>query len=120
MSRIQYKTIENNSVGKKFKNKYDIFREAFPEYSMKRRFDYNKLLRRHPVCYRIDTELIEFFITYFYCEKLKLIIESDGIIHNDGPEYSHERDLRLSCKWISVLRFKNEDMQDLSSVRAIV
>ncbi len=75
-----------------------------------------RFLRQHPVFYRIDKEWIEFFIADFYCAKLKLIIELDGKIHNDRLEYDRDRDLKLSCKGISVLRIRNDDLTDLDAV----
>jgi very-short-patch-repair endonuclease len=52
------------------------------------------------------------FILDFYCPKLKLAIEIDGIIHQQEghPEYDKERELYLNTGNIKVLRFTNKDV----------
>jgi very-short-patch-repair endonuclease len=75
-----------------------------------------KFLRQHPVFYRIDAGWVEFFVADFYCAKLNLIIELDSKIHLDRVEYDSQRDSKLFNKGIHVIRFKNEELNDMEKV----
>jgi very-short-patch-repair endonuclease len=75
-----------------------------------------KFLRQHPIFYRINNKWVEFFIADFYCSELKLIIELDGKIHEYRKEYDSDRDSKLLNKGISVVRIKNEELEDMNSV----
>ena len=75
-----------------------------------------KFLRQHPVFYRIDKDWVEFYVADFYCSKLKLIIEVDGIIHEYQKEHDSERDSILISKGIQVIRIRNEELEDIGSV----
>ena len=59
------------------------------------------------------------YILDFYCPKLRLCIELDGEVH-DSPEVKQkdfDRTLFLNQNRISVLRFRNEDVeQDIETV----
>jgi leucyl-tRNA synthetase len=79
-----------------------------------------KFLRQHPVFYRIDKKRVEFYIADFYCSKLKLIIEVDGIIHEYQKEYDSERDAKLLSKDIQVIRIKNEALVDIKSTTNLI
>jgi len=79
-----------------------------------------KFLRQHPVFYRIDKNWTDFYIADFYCAKLRLIIELDGAIHESAVEYDNDRDLKLLSKGILVVRFKNEDMDDLNAFTSLL
>ena len=47
---------------------------------------------------------IDEFIVDFYCKRLKLIIEIDGITHNDKQIYDKQREKRLKELGFNVLR----------------
>ncbi len=79
-----------------------------------------KFIRQHPIFYRIDKQWVEFFIADFFCSRLKLIIEADGIIHESNEEYDYERDTKLLSKGIKVLRIKNEELTDINSIIEIL
>ena len=54
------------------------------------------------------------YIADFYCHQIKLVIEVDGGVHND-PEvaaYDKVRTKNLNANNISVLRFKNEEVEN--------
>jgi very-short-patch-repair endonuclease len=76
-----------------------------------------KFLRQHPIFYRVNKEWVEFFIADFYCAKLQLIIEVDGKIHEQQKEYDNERDSKLLEKGISVVRIKNEEVNDIKKIK---
>jgi very-short-patch-repair endonuclease len=66
--------------------------------------------RQHP---------IDFYISDFYCHKLKLVIEVDGEIHTDYnvQEYDDNRSGELERFGILVIRFSNEEIiNDLEHV----
>lgn len=48
---------------------------------------------------------IDKYIIDFYCSKLKLIIEIDGITHNDKLDYDNKREQRLKQLGHEILRF---------------
>jgi len=61
--------------------------------------------RQHPI-YK--------FIADFYCHKIKLVIEVDGKIHlkEENKEYDTNRTCEMEKFGITVLRFKNEEIND--------
>lgn len=50
------------------------------------------------------------FILDFYCPKLLLWIEIDGWYHNKTQTYDKIRDSEIYRKWISIIRFSNEEI----------
>ncbi|TLD40516.1 MAG: putative DNA methylase [Candidatus Jettenia ecosi] len=57
------------------------------------------------------------YIVDFFCSKLKLIIEIDGISHNDKGESDKIRQQKLESYGLSVLRFYEWDVKkDICSV----
>ena len=58
-------------------------------------------------------KIIENYIVDFYCPKKKLIIEIDGNQHYtvDGKEYDKIRTDLLNAYNLTVLRYKNKDIQ---------
>ena len=59
--------------------------------------------RQHPIV---------FFISDFYCHRIKLVIEVEGDYHSDAQirEYDDGRSGELERYGITVLRFKNEEV----------
>lgn len=51
---------------------------------------------------------IERFIVDFVCLEQKLIIEVDGNIHDEQPDYDEIRELYLQAQGFCILRFRNE------------
>jgi very-short-patch-repair endonuclease len=82
----------------------------------KKQFCDYKFLRQHPVFYREDKGWVDFYIADFYCNKLKLIIEVDGKIHETRMEYDKERDEKLLAKGILVERILNEFTEDITKL----
>ena len=70
-----------------------------------RNFKNLKFRRQHP---------IENYIVDFYCHELKLVIEVDGGIHNtlETEIYDKERGDILEELGLTVIRFKNEDVNN--------
>jgi very-short-patch-repair endonuclease len=48
---------------------------------------------------------IDQYIVDFYCSKLKLVIEVDGITHNEKQKYDTNREKQLHELGLTVLRF---------------
>lgn len=69
-------------------------------------FFWLKFRRQHP---------FSTYIADFYCHEKKIVIEIDGKIHENQIEYDRNRDLEMSTKWITVYRFKNEEVQDIEN-----
>ena len=53
---------------------------------------------------------IESYIIDFYCPKLKLAIEIDGISHEGKSDYDKKRDKEISLLWIKTIRYRDEDI----------
>jgi len=58
-----------------------------------------------------------FFIADIYCGQKKLVIEVDGEYHEGQNEYDKNRDLVIEKLGLTVLRIKNEELQNIASVR---
>ncbi len=50
------------------------------------------------------------YIADFYSDELRLVIELDWKIHENQKEYDEIRDEIISKYWVTILRFKNEDL----------
>jgi very-short-patch-repair endonuclease len=61
---------------------------------------------------------IERFIVDFYCDKVKLVVEIDGGIHNQQKEYDLGRTAELEKYGITVIRFTNDEIE--SSILDVV
>jgi very-short-patch-repair endonuclease len=62
-------------------------------------------------------QIIDGFISDFYCHAARLVIEVDGEIHQQQAEYDAERDRLLLARGLRLLRIKNEEVrQNLNSV----
>jgi very-short-patch-repair endonuclease len=76
-----------------------------------------KFLRQHPIIFRVDEKLKKYFIADFYCSVKKTVIELDGPIHDDQPEYDEFRDEVLRSMNLNILRIKNEELSDIKAVK---
>ena len=56
-------------------------------------------------------QVIEGFITDFYCHSARLIVEVDGPIHDNQMEEDQRREIVLKSKGLKVIRVNNEDIQ---------
>ena len=63
-----------------------------------------KFRRQHP---------IGIYIADFYCNKIKLIIEADGKIHDkeENKQYDKQREADLRRLGYTIIRFKNEEIK---------
>lgn len=56
--------------------------------------------------------VIEGFVVDFYCLERKLAIEVDGGIHERRKEYDRLRQQEIESKFNTVIRVKNEDIEN--------
>src|SRR3989338_972149 len=76
-----------------------------------------KFNRQFPVVYGRNFDGTSlFFIADFYCHEKKLIIELDGKIHDFQKEYDKEREHILNQLGLKVIRFKNEELENIIAV----
>ncbi len=62
-------------------------------------------------------QIIDGFIVDFYCHAAELVVEVDGSVHDQRPDYDAERDKVMAARGLKVLRIPNEEVkQDLAGV----
>jgi very-short-patch-repair endonuclease len=81
-----------------------------------RNFEGLKFNRQFPIIYNNYGTKKLFFIADFYCHEENLIIEVDGKIHDLQKEYDANRDRILQELKLSVLRFRNDELEDVNAV----
>jgi len=74
-----------------------------------------KFLRQHLIIFTVYRRPY-YFIADFYCAEAKLVIETDGSIHNTSLEYDQQRTEILKSKGLHVLRISNVELLDLEKV----
>jgi len=70
-----------------------------------------KFTRQHPIYYFKNNQK-RFFIADFFCNKIKLVIELDGRIHEKQKDYDEAREDLLKNKKLSMIRFNNEEIEN--------
>jgi len=85
-------------------------------YLRNRKLNGYKFLRQHPIPYLGYNNKPNYFIPDFYCFEKKLIIELDGIIHDFQKEYDQNREEILMDLGLKVIRFKNEELENIQKV----
>ena len=81
-----------------------------------RRFHQLKFLRKHTIIYDIYNNKPLYFIADFYCADKKLVIEVDGKIHDFQKEDDKHREKILKSLKLTVLRIRNEEVDNIRSV----
>lgn len=71
-----------------------------------------KFLRQHPIIYDSINGKYLFFIADFYCAEKNLVIELDGSSHNNRKEYDDNRDRIMKELGLTVMRFKNNAVDE--------
>ena len=56
-------------------------------------------------------QIIDGFIVDFYCHTAGLVVEVDGALHGQHPEYDTERDRILTARGLRILRISNENVR---------
>jgi very-short-patch-repair endonuclease len=63
-------------------------------------------------------QILAGFIVDFYCHEARPVVEVDGCVHVDQPEYDRERDSVLAQLDLCVLRFTND--QVLNNLKGVM
>ena len=72
-----------------------------------------ELLRnRQTGCQFYRQKIIGHYIVDFYCAKLKLVVEIDGISHNKKQDYDKRRNEVLESLGLKVLHYDDQDVQN--------
>jgi very-short-patch-repair endonuclease len=62
-------------------------------------------------------QIIDGFIVDFYCHAASLVVEVDGLVHDEQADQDAERDRILAARGLHILRVRNEEvMQNLGEV----
>ncbi|WP_183577915.1 endonuclease domain-containing protein [Mucilaginibacter sp. X5P1] len=69
-----------------------------------------KFLRQHPIYIKSIQGKMLFYIPDFYCAEAKLVIETDGPVHQFKQQYDKNCDEVLAALGLRILRFENEDI----------
>ena len=85
-------------------------------YLRRKQLKGRKFLRQHAIIYETINNEHFFYVPDFYCFKENMAIELDGAIHKYRKERDERRDEILENMGIKILRFKNEDLEDIESV----
>jgi very-short-patch-repair endonuclease len=75
-----------------------------------------KFNRQFPIVYGTYKNKPLCIIVDFYCAQYRLILELDGKIHDHQKEYDSQRDLLTMNMDYNILRIKNEELVDLTTV----
>ncbi len=81
-----------------------------------RKFHGLKFLRQRPIVYDEINGRVLYFIPDLYCAEMKTIIEIDGKIHDFQKDYDNRRDEILRNMGLKILRFKNDEIKNISEV----
>lgn len=52
------------------------------------------------------------YIVDFYCKKLRLVIEIDGVSHDGKEEYDYHREQKLKALGLTIIRFYDHEVMD--------
>lgn len=86
------------------------------KYLRRKQLDGRRFLRQHAIIYESIGDEHFFYVPDFYCSKENLAVELDGEIHFYQKEKDNNRDEILNDLGIRVLRFQNEELDDLENV----
>ncbi len=70
-----------------------------------------RIVRQKPILFKYFGQ-DRAFIADFYCKEVRVIIEVDGLIHQEQVEYDQIRTELLSAMHYSVIRFTNDEIFD--------
>jgi very-short-patch-repair endonuclease len=79
-----------------------------------------KFIRQYPVMFGSHSDTNMFYVIDFYCAEAKLGIELDGKIHLKTKEYDKKRDAMIRDSGITLIRIKNEELNELGRVIDII
>ena len=74
-----------------------------------------RFLRQFPIEYEKNGRT-HFFIADFYCAEGKVVVEIDGIVHDNQHEYDALRTEVMNSKGLLVIRFANDEVGDRKGI----
>jgi very-short-patch-repair endonuclease len=100
----------------KFRREETPSEQLLWKHLRRRQLKGRKFLRQHAIIYESIGNEYFFFVPDFYCYHEKLAIELDGKIHEFRKAKDKNRDAILNELGITVLRIKNEELQNIQRV----
>jgi very-short-patch-repair endonuclease len=111
---MKYEQIKQTT--QKLRNKATFEEVKLWKYLRRKQLDGRKFLRQHAIIYDSVGDEHFFYVPDFYCFKENLAVELDGKIHEFTKEKDNRRDGILKEMGIKIIRFKNEELNDIESV----
>ncbi|MCX6226309.1 MAG: DUF559 domain-containing protein [Bacteroidia bacterium] len=108
--------MEIKELAAKFRKNPTVSEKKLWKFLRDKKLSGRRFLRQHPIIYQIIENECFFFISDFYCDREKLIIEVDGEIHNNKQEKDIHRDKILQNLGYFVLHVRNEELSDMDLV----
>jgi very-short-patch-repair endonuclease len=112
--RMKYEEIK--LLTKRLRNNPTLAEQKLWRYLRRKQLDGRKFLRQHAIIYETIGNEYYFYVPDFYCFEENLAIELDGRIHLYTKERDKRRDEILNGEGIRVLRFRNEELDDIEHV----
>jgi len=91
--------------------------QNFWNYFRNRKIQNLKFRRQHQIIWATGVTGINYFIADFYCAKYKLVIEIDGSVHDEQREKDLWREEILKKQGYHILRFRNEELEDIEQIK---
>jgi very-short-patch-repair endonuclease len=82
-----------------------------------RRLGGYRFMRQRPIIYNEILGEREYYVADFYCAEKRLIIELDGMIHENQKEYDTDRENTLKLLDYKILRIKNEELHNINQLK---
>lgn len=114
------KYFEIKQTAQKFRKNPTKAEERLWLYLKNKQIEGYQFYRQHPIIYDSNGNEHFFYIPDFYCSTKKLAIELDGKIHEFQKANDTLRDRRLNEMGINVVRFKNEELNDIKLVLSTI
>jgi very-short-patch-repair endonuclease len=111
---MKYEQIKE--ITRKLRHKVTPAEQRLWKHLRRKQLDGRKFLRQHAIIYDSAGDEHFFYVPDFYCFKENLAIELDGKIHQFSKAKDNRRDEILADMGIKMLRFENEELNDIESV----
>ncbi|MCF6358416.1 MAG: DUF559 domain-containing protein [Draconibacterium sp.] len=111
---MKYEQIKQ--VTQKLRNNTTHEEKRLWKHLRRKQLEGRKFLRQHAIIYESVGDEHFFYVPDFYCFKENMAIELDGKIHEFRKEKDKRRDGILKDMGINILRFKNEELDDIEKV----
>lgn len=113
---ISMKYAEIKKITNRLRNNATSSEVRLWKYLRKKQLEGRRFLRQYAIIYDSDGDEHFFYVPDFFCFKENLAIELDGKIHLYRKEHDKRRDEILNGLGINVLRFQNEELENIEEV----